>query len=118
MQRFCINDSINILRNIEDVHRNLSQFNMDVESGGGGRKPRDTSTYLNCLRYVVDLFIPLHRYDRTNINLKWPPSPSGLVSGHSDTRAFPFLGYGSTRWTLHAVREVQRFTASTVTTGA
>ena len=43
---------------------------MDVESGGGGR--RDTSTYLNCLRYVVDLFIPLHRYDRKNINLKWP----------------------------------------------
>ena len=42
--------------------------------------------------------------------------PSGLVSGHSDARAFPFLGYGSTHWTLHAVREVQRFTAGTVTT--
>ena len=42
MQRFCINDSINIFRNIDDVHRNLSQFNVDVESGGGGR--RDTST--------------------------------------------------------------------------
>ena len=36
MQRFCINDSMNIIRNIDDVHRNLSQFNMDVESGGGG----------------------------------------------------------------------------------
>ena len=68
MQRFCINDSMNIIRNIDDVHRNLSQFNMDVESGVGGGGRRDTSTYLN-LRYVVDLFIPLHRYDRTNINL-------------------------------------------------
>ena len=36
MQRFCINDSINILRNIDDVQRNISQFNMDVESGVGG----------------------------------------------------------------------------------
>ena len=36
MQRFCINDLINIPRNIDDLHGNLSQFNMDVESGGGG----------------------------------------------------------------------------------
>ena len=36
MQRFCINDSMNIIRNIDDVHRNLLQFNMDVESGVGG----------------------------------------------------------------------------------
>ena len=90
MQRFCINDSMNIIRNIDDVHRNLLQFNMDVESGVGGGGRRNTSTYLNCLRYVVDLFIPLHRYDRTNVNLKWPPSPSGLVSDHSGARAFPF----------------------------
>ena len=74
MQRFCINNSMNIIRNIDDVHRNLSQFNMDVESGGGGGQ-RDTSTYLNCLRYVVDLFIPLHRYDRTNVHFKWRSIP-------------------------------------------